>query len=327
VISYFNNWIAKWPTVQDLAKASSDDVLLAWKGLGYYSRATRLHQAAQQLVKNGRPNGLIPDNVDDLLKVPGIGRYTAGAISSIVFGKPVSVLDGNVIRVLSRQLGLYANSKDKKVIDFLWTSSESLVKSAAKRTGSEEESDIPGRWNQAMMELGSTICTPAPKCEDCPIQITCRAYAEGTALHSRDKTASWANPVTDIEDSCTICVPLEDETVDEISFGAESNIAKNDTNPKPGKARKVDGDISVFFGGKPKAKPPEPPKSVASDVKAYCGLFPKKSEKKSVREEECVVCLIMAKSKSGNRLLIEQRPSKGSHYRKEHTNFLLMFLV
>jgi A/G-specific adenine glycosylase len=162
VIPYFDKWITKWPTVEALAAASHDDVLAAWKGLGYYSRATRLHEAAQQIVND--MNGELPADVESLLKIKGIGRYTAGAISSIAFGKAVPLLDGNVARVLCRQMGLYARAKDKKIEDVLWKAADILVKHAAQSEIDATTSDIPGRWNQGLMELGSTICTPKPKC-------------------------------------------------------------------------------------------------------------------------------------------------------------------
>ncbi|KAK5635289.1 hypothetical protein RRF57_011001 [Xylaria bambusicola] len=112
VIDYWNRWMAKWPTIHELAAATSDDVLAAWRGLGYYSRATRIHEAAKLVCKDPETNGLLPSSVDTLVaNVPGVGRYTAGAISAIVFGKAAPMVDGNVLRVLSRQLGLLGDVK------------------------------------------------------------------------------------------------------------------------------------------------------------------------------------------------------------------------
>lgn len=227
--------MARWPTIHDLAQASPEDVLSAWRGLGYYSRASRIHAAAKKMVDDPKRKGMLPSRVEDLQKeVPGVGRYTAGAISSIVFGQPAPMLDGNVIRVLSRQLGIYADTKSSKhVIDSLWTAAEQLVQTVAsdvaangteKATASTSSSDRPGRWGQALMELGSTICTPRPSCAQCPIRASCRAYGEGEALairqgampqtqtihrHTTDDIPNTSVDVGDIEDLCKICEPLE----------------------------------------------------------------------------------------------------------------------
>lgn len=141
MIPYFKAWISKWPTVQDLSNADPDEVLSVWKGLGYYSRATRLHQGAQAMVSKN-PSCPIPSKVDELQTFPGIGRYTAGAISSIAFGEAEPVLDGNVARVLSRQLGLYVDVKDKKSSDLLWEVADKLVKSVSIYPESKK-SEIP----------------------------------------------------------------------------------------------------------------------------------------------------------------------------------------
>ncbi|KAF2629086.1 A/G-specific adenine glycosylase [Macroventuria anomochaeta] len=228
VIPYFNNWISKWPTVQDLASADHDEVLAAWKGLGYYSRATRLHEGAKAVV--AKPSQSMPDEISELLQLPGIGQYTAGAISSIAFGRAEPVLDGNVARVLSRQLGLYIDVKDKKSSDMLWKVADQLIKEVSEHP-EVEFSAIPGQWNQALMELGSTICTPRPKCEECPIQRTCRAYNEGLAL---SKAQQSATAIPDIEDACTLCDQLDTEDLATIP---EEELS--DDGLKPAKKRKA----------------------------------------------------------------------------------------
>ena len=172
VREYWLAWMRRWPTIEALAEASPDDVLAAWRGLGYYSRATRIHQAAKQVVEHPELQGLLPENVDALQElVPGVGRYTAGAISSIVFGHAVPILDGNVARVLSRQSALYADPKAKQTTDVLWAMAQKLVervsehaagRSSDKKRGATP-SATPGAWNQALMELGryvprSTLC-------------------------------------------------------------------------------------------------------------------------------------------------------------------------
>lgn len=176
VVDYWTRWMARWPTLRALAAASRDDVLAQWKGLGYYSRATRIHEAAQLVVSAN--DGRLPASAAALRTVPGVGPYTAGAVSSIVYGHPEAVLDGNVVRVLTRQLGLRAPVTDKPVVDILWRVAARLVACAAADYG-PTPSYVPGDWNQAIMELGSTLCVPLnPDCGQCPIRSTCRVYAE-----------------------------------------------------------------------------------------------------------------------------------------------------
>ncbi|KZM28077.1 uncharacterized protein EKO05_0000870 [Ascochyta rabiei] len=323
VIPYFKNWIEKWPTVQDLANANHDEVLAAWKGLGYYSRATRLHEGAKAVVSN--PSQTMPNEVFGLLQLPGIGQYTAGAISSIAFGRAEPVLDGNVARVLSRQLGLYFDVKDKKSSDVLWKVADELIKKVSNHP-EVEFSAIPGQWNQALMELGSTICTPKSKCEECPIQKTCRAYNEGVAL-SKNRQSKTAVP--DIEDVCTFCDQLDTE---DLATVPEEEISDEDV--KPTKKRKTitkqSNTLSRYFAiGTPSAssnidtedeeaasesKKRKVPIStgVTKSVNTYCSLFPKKTTKKKAKEEDCVVCLIeLCYSNEDSKWLIEQRPATG----------------
>lgn len=156
VIPYFNKFLAKWPTVQDLADASLDDVLVEWQGLGYYSRARNLHKCAQILAEN------FPDTEEQLLKLPGIGPYTAAAIASIAFGHPCVAIDGNVIRVMSRYLALPAPQDIKSHLGTLMPQ---------KRCGD---------FTQALMELGALVCTPQnPSCQRCPLRKACKAYQLG----------------------------------------------------------------------------------------------------------------------------------------------------
>jgi A/G-specific adenine glycosylase len=322
VIPYFNNWVEKWPTVQDLAKANHDEVLSAWKGLGYYSRATRLHEGAKAVVAS--PNQLLPNEVTGLLQLPGIGQYTAGAISSIAFGRAEPVLDGNVARVLSRQLGLYIDVKDKKSSDVLWKVADQVIKEVSNHP-EVEFSATPGQWNQALMELGSTICTPRPKCEECPIQKTCRVNNEGVALSkSRQSTAT----VPDIEDACTLCDLLdtddlatvpEEEAPDEVPKTTKKRkVTTKQTNTisqyfavgTPSASSNVDTEDELVAGSK-KRKASEPVKDVKA-ISTYCSLFPKKVAKKKVREEDCAVCLIELRLSDGNsKWLVEQRPATG----------------
>lgn len=170
VIPYYERWMARFPDVRALAGAPLDDVLKLWEGLGYYSRARNLHRAAQQIV--AEHDGVLPGDLDALRALPGIGPYTAGAIASIAFDQPVPVLDGNVIRVLSRIVDLEADVTETATKKRLWELAASLV-----------PDERPGDYNQALMELGQRICIPAaPACHVCPAASLCLARARGTQL-------------------------------------------------------------------------------------------------------------------------------------------------
>jgi A/G-specific adenine glycosylase len=164
VIDYYNRFLKKFPTAEKLARAKQDTVLKLWEGLGYYSRGRNLHKAAKVIVD--KYSGQLPDTIDELQNIPGIGRYTAGAIASIAFGKSAPILDGNVIRILCRIFRIKGNPKDTAVKNQLWELAETLVSPTH-----------PGDFNEAMMELGATVCTPAnPDCFDCPLQKVCEAF-------------------------------------------------------------------------------------------------------------------------------------------------------
>lgn len=179
VIDYFNRFMKRFPTVETLARAKQDSVLKLWEGLGYYSRGRNLHKAAQTIVADY--GGQLPDTVDELQKIPGIGRYTAGAIASIAFHKPAPILDGNVIRVLSRVFRVKGNPKETAIKNQLWELADRLV-----------HTEHPGDFNEAMMELGAMVCTPSnPQCIACPLNTECQAYRHGEqeSLPVRQKQA------------------------------------------------------------------------------------------------------------------------------------------
>jgi A/G-specific adenine glycosylase len=163
----YERFIKAFPDARALAAASEDAVLKQWAGLGYYSRARNLRRAAIEVeTKHG---GNFPSGFDDVLALPGIGRYTAGAILSIAFEKPYAVVDGNVIRVFSRLFGLRGRLKDPAFAKEIWARATPLVPKAA-----------PGDWNQALMELGATVCTPdSPSCGACPVSKFCVAFKKG----------------------------------------------------------------------------------------------------------------------------------------------------
>lgn len=168
-IPYYHRFLERFPDVAALATADLDDVLGAWAGLGYYSRARNLRKAAQAVVESH--GGALPADAAALRSLPGVGRYTAGAVSSIAFDRPEPVVDGNAIRVLSRLRGIREDVKSAPVVRRLWDEAEQLVKGRS-----------PGDLNQALMELGATLCSPrAPRCPDCPLSRHCDARAEGDA--------------------------------------------------------------------------------------------------------------------------------------------------
>jgi A/G-specific adenine glycosylase len=165
VIPYFGRFMERFPTLQALARAPLDDVLKLWEGMGYYARARNLRRAAQQVMAEW--GGKLPDTVQELSKLPGIGRYTAGAIASIAFGRDAAVVDGNVRRVLCRVYAIHGDARQPKAQKRLWALAEANLPQGKA-----------GRWNEAMMELGATICTPRlPRCDECPFVRVCRAYA------------------------------------------------------------------------------------------------------------------------------------------------------
>jgi A/G-specific adenine glycosylase len=157
VLDHYARWMQRFPAVQDLARAREQSVLAMWSGLGYYHRARRLHQAAKVIARER--SGEFPRTAEDWRELPGIGRYTAAAIASIALGEPVAVVDGNVERVLNRVFGQADNREGN------WQRAETLLDRAR-----------PGDFNQAMMELGATICTPrGPQCLICPLNHWCQS--------------------------------------------------------------------------------------------------------------------------------------------------------
>lgn len=168
VIPYFHRFLDRYPTVHALAAAPLDDVLKLWEGLGYYSRARNLHQTAR--IVAGELGGDFPASAADLRRLPGIGRYTAAAIASIVFGEASPVLDGNVIRVFARLTDLSGDVTQGAVQQKLWAQAEAWM-----------PSERPGDYNQALMELGRTVCKPRnPLCAACPVNDHCLALRHGT---------------------------------------------------------------------------------------------------------------------------------------------------
>jgi len=189
VIPFWERWMRELPTIEAAANASSARIHKLWEGLGYYTRVRNLQKAAQIIVE--KHGGKFPENFDDVLALPGIGRYTAGAICSIAFNQPTPILDGNVIRVLARVFGIAENPKEKPTNARLWQLAEELVFHAKAQI--TQRKNVPAFavsaalrenvscsfLNQSLMELGALVCTPRnPHCLVCPAQKLCVAFKE-----------------------------------------------------------------------------------------------------------------------------------------------------
>jgi A/G-specific adenine glycosylase len=178
VIPYWERWMRVMPTVESLAAAKPEVIHKLWEGLGYYTRVRNMQKAAREIIATHQ--GQFPQNHDAILALPGIGRYTAGAISSIAFNEPRPILDGNVIRVLTRVFGIAENPREKTTNEKLWRLAEELVNAAARSETHDKHPTCCSHLNQSLMELGALICTPKqPKCLLCPIQTNCEAYRTG----------------------------------------------------------------------------------------------------------------------------------------------------
>lgn len=167
VIPYYERFLRRFPTPEALAEADEDAVLSQWSGLGYYRRARLLQAGVREVV--ARYGGKVPEDAERRLALPGVGRYTAGAIGSIAFDKEEPIVDGNVTRVLARVFRIRTPVGSSETTKALWALAERLV-----------PGERPGELNQALMELGATLCTPKqPACDTCPIVHACQAHAQG----------------------------------------------------------------------------------------------------------------------------------------------------
>jgi len=182
VLPYYHRWMDRFPTIQSLAAAAQQEVLHMWEGLGYYGRARNLHKAAQMIVHEY--NGALPSDLKSLRSLPGIGRYTAGAIASLAFGQDEPVVDGNVKRVFSRLFNL------EEAVDSP-AGEKKLWEIAAEHLPRGQAAD----YNQALMDLGAMICLPAsPDCENCPLIQSCRANSLGIQAELPRKKPKLAVP-------------------------------------------------------------------------------------------------------------------------------------
>ncbi|XP_046367317.2 adenine DNA glycosylase-like [Haliotis rufescens] len=260
VIDYYNKWMKKWPTLQDLAKATLEEVNEMWSGLGYYSRGRRLHEGAQKVVDD--LDGEMPKTAATLLKeLPGVGRYTAGAIASISYSEATGLVDGNVIRVLARLRQIGADSTNQHTMDTFWSHANMLV-----------DPDRPGDYNQSVMELGATVCTPkSPDCSSCPLRQQCKALCQV----ERERQMSASKLVE------KVVKKEETETLLDIECCADNCKLCFD------KEEPWDSSLGVMN-------------------------YPRKGKKKPPRQEIARVCVLCKKcSDDKHRFLIVQRPKKG----------------
>ncbi|MBI5761013.1 MAG: A/G-specific adenine glycosylase [Planctomycetales bacterium] len=206
VVPYFERFLKRFPTLADLATADEHDVLRLWEGLGYYSRARNLHRAAKRVV--AELGGHFPSDVAELTELPGIGRYTAGAIASFAFDRRAPIVEANTLRLYCRLLGFRGDPRSAAGQRLLWSFAEHILprsRPVAPRQDSQmslsrpeihgpsnvasvsaflsrsDRATSPGQFNQALMELGATVCSPTePDCPNCPVQCCCVAFAEGS---------------------------------------------------------------------------------------------------------------------------------------------------
>ena len=196
VVPFYQRFLARFPTLESLAEAPFEDVLPFWAGLGYYSRARNLHALARAVVE--KHGGVFPREFREVLALPGVGRYTAGAVSSIAFDQKSPIVDANVARVFSRVFCLEGDPKNSANQSELWRRASELV-------GACDQKNPPSQFNPALMELGALICTPrAPQCEKCPVAQFCLARAQ-----NRQNELPHASPKREIVELRDACVYLK----------------------------------------------------------------------------------------------------------------------
>lgn len=172
VLPYWERWMKRLPTIDALAAADSATIHKLWEGLGYYTRVRNMQRAAQRIVQEFQ--GRFPSELEAVLSLPGVGRYTGGAICSIAYNQPQPILDGNVVRVLTRAYGIEGNVREPDIRNALWRLAADIVGHAQSAPGVG-----CSHLNQALMELGALVCTPTtPACPICPLRQTCIAYRE-----------------------------------------------------------------------------------------------------------------------------------------------------
>ena len=195
---FWPRFVAKYPDLSTLFASNMQEILTFWSGLGYYRRARNLHAAAKMMVAEF--GGKVPRCVDELMRLPGVGRYTAGAVASIAFGAPVPVVDGNVMRVLARLTANDSDIADPKNMRVFWGLAEQMHAHLAKSkcVSQNPKRHLHGDLNEALMELGATVCTPpptSPVCLLCPLKQSCLAFEQGRQRELPVKTKKAKTPV------------------------------------------------------------------------------------------------------------------------------------
>jgi len=205
VIDYYNRFIDKFPTIEALAEATEEEVLKSWEGLGYYSRGRNIHKAAKMILE--KHQGIVPSTYKEIIKIPGIGPYTAGAILSIAYNQPVPAIDGNVMRVYSRVYNISKDIMEKNTVEEVRQMVEEMMPHG-----------FCGDFSEALMELGATICTPKNyQCEECPLKDYCVAkelnlQAELPIRINKTKVTQHSKAVLWIEDGDKILVKKNKDT-------------------------------------------------------------------------------------------------------------------
>ncbi|CAM9221171.1 unnamed protein product [Scytosiphon promiscuus] len=292
VVDYFVNWMKLFPTPKALAEADLEQVNKAWAGLGYYRRAKMLHLGAQKVMADY--GGCLPNTAKELKDLPGIGPYTAGAVASIAFGEREPLVDGNVIRVLARLKAIASDPKNTGLNKLCWDLAGSVV-----------DPERPGDFNQALMELGATVCTvKSPSCTDCPVQTSCLANKLTTAVAGRPQGGS--KPHVASQES------------------AAAKAAKSNSGPKRPKlmSTPVISGRRVGKRSVPAEKQAEERRTCCCDVceVAEDGLatmptavtdFPRKAAKTLVKEQALSVSVVERDGPSGLQVLLVKRPDTG----------------
>lgn len=216
VAQYYSRWLALFPTLESLARSEQEDVLKAWEGLGYYSRARNLHRSARIILEKW--DGRFPDTEEQIRQLPGIGEYTAAAVLSIAFAEPLGVVDGNVLRVVSRLLA-ERGPADRSPVDRSPVDRDR--ESLKKRVQSFVEASFldyhPGWINQAWMELGALVCVPKPRCSHCPLSYTCRAYREDRTDEFPPRESPPTLPVREESLLVLLPAPLPEKISEDLS--------------------------------------------------------------------------------------------------------------
>jgi len=266
VIPFYLRWMKEMPDWKSLARAPEDRVLKLWEGLGYYRRARNLKAAAQRVLSDYQ--GRLPDKRDEILKLPGVGPYSAGALLSIAHGKPEALVDGNVIRVYARLTALGGDLKTGPGNRKIWALAEKWVPRIR-----------PGDFNQALMELGATVCIPdKPQCPLCPLRDICRASSLGkqgdfpnpgpkTAQRSVAVAAAW------IERGSKILLRRRPENARWLKGLWEFPSGEGRTHPEA--RRKLGKELGVVLGKKPEAKVQHQITVHKVEVRLYRAVHPK----------------------------------------------------